>query len=142
MLKLVPVNNKKLLRQFIMLPFELYKDDPCWVPPLIQEQFNFFDPKHNPYYKHSEVCLFLALDEGVPVGRISAHSNTQHNLEHKENIGFFGFYECIDDLQVAKRLFDAAYDWNRYRGFTAMRGPMNFSVNQECGLLVDGFDCP
>ncbi len=138
---IVPVTNKKLLKQFIMLPFELYKGDPCWVPPLISDQLKFFDPKHNPYYKHSEVCLFLAVQDGKAVGRISAHSNTQHNLEHKENIGFFGFYECIEDQRVADLLIDAAYEWNRYRGFTSMRGPMNFSVNQECGLLIDGFDC-
>jgi len=140
--KIVPVDSKKQLKSFIMLPFELYKNDPNWVPPLIMDQKKFFDPKKNPYYEHSEVKLFLAEKDGKVVGRISAQSNTQHNKEHKENIGFFGFFECINDQQVANALFDAAYEWNRYRGFTSMRGPLNFSVNQECGLLVDGFDTP
>ena len=142
MIQIVPVDNKKQLMSFIMLPFELYKHDPNWVAPLIGEQKKFFDPKKNPYYQHSEVKLFLALKDSKVVGRISAQSNTQHNQEHSENIGFFGFFECIDDQQVADKLFDAAYEWNRYRGFTSMRGPMNFSVNQECGLLIDGFDTP
>lgn len=140
--KIIPVDTKKQLKSFIMLPFGLYKNDPNWVPPLIMDQFKFFDPKKNPYYQHSEVKLFLAEKNGKVVGRISAHSNTQHNKEHKENIGFFGFFECIDDQEVANALFDAAYEWNRYRGFTSMRGPLNFSVNEECGLLVDGFDTP
>ncbi|MDY0152507.1 MAG: GNAT family N-acetyltransferase [Candidatus Cloacimonas sp.] len=142
MVKIVPVDNRKQLLSFIMLPFELYKNEPNWVAPLISEQKKFFDPKKNPYYQHSEVKLFLALDDNKVVGRISAHSNTQHNKEHKENIGFFGFFESIDSQEVANALFDTAYEWNRYRGFTSMRGPMNFSVNEEVGLLVDGFDTP
>lgn len=142
MLKVVPVDNRKQLMAFIMLPFQLYKNEPNWVAPLISEQKKFFDPKKNPYYQHSEVKLFLAYKDQQLVGRISAQSNTQHNKEHKENIGFFGFFESIDDQAVANALFDAAYEWNRYRGFTSMRGPMNFSVNEECGLLIDGFDTP
>ncbi len=137
-----PVVNSKDLKAFIMLPFRLYRDDPNWVAPLIGEQKKFFNPRKNPYYLHSEVMLFLAHKDGKVVGRISAQTNTQHNKEHKDNIGFFGFFECEDDQQVANALFDAALEWNRYRGRTAMRGPLNFSVNQECGLLVDGFDCP
>lgn len=142
MIKIKPVVSQSELKAFIMLPFELYKDHPNWVPPLIAEQHKFFNPKKNPYYKHSEVMLFLAEEDGKPVGRISAHSNTQHNKEHNENIGFFGFFECRKNPVVAKALIDTAYEWNRYRGFTAMRGPMNFSVNQECGLLVKGFEHP
>ena len=142
MIKVIPVTTKKHLMQFIMLPFELYKNDPNWVAPLISEQKKFFNPKKNPYYQHSAVQLFLALDEDKVVGRISAHSNTEHNKEHKENIGFFGFFDSIDSQEVADKLFSAAYEWNRYRGFSSMRGPMNFSVNHEVGLLVDGFDTP
>ncbi|GAB1366758.1 GNAT family N-acetyltransferase [Candidatus Cloacimonadaceae bacterium] len=141
-LKIIPVDTNRQLKSFIMLPFELYKNEPNWVPPLIMDQKNFFNPKKNPYYQHSEVKLFLAEKDGKVVGRISAQSNTQHNKEHNENIGFFGFFECIDEQETANALFEAAYEWNRYRGFTSMRGPLNFSVNQECGLLVDGFDTP
>lgn len=142
MVAIRPVLNSRDLKRFIMLPFRLYKDDPNWVAPLIGEQKKFFNPAKNPYYKHSEVMLFLAVKDGRTVGRISAHTNTQHNKEHNDNIGFFGFFESEDDQEVADALFAAAYEWNRYRGKTAMRGPMNFSVNEECGLLIDGFDSP
>jgi len=142
MIKIVAVSSPKQLKSFIMLPFELYKDDPNWVAPLIMDQKNFFNPAKNPYYLHSEVQLFLALEVGKVVGRISAHTNTRHELEHKEKIGFFGFYESIDSLPVAQALFDAAAKWNREKGYPAMRGPLNFSVNQEAGLLIDGFDTP
>ena len=142
MIKVIPVDNKKQLKDFILLPFKLYQKEPNWVPPLISDQKKFFNPKKNPYYDHSEVKLFLAQKDGETVGRISAHSNTQHNKEHNENIGFFGFFECIEEQEVANALFDAAFLWNSYRNFTAMRGPMNFSVNDECGLLIQGFDTP
>jgi len=142
MINVIPVDTKKQLKDFILLPFKIYKNESNWVPPLIGDRKKFFNPKKNPYYQHSEVKLFLALKDGEPVGRISAHSNTQHNKEHNENIGFFGFFECIDNQEVANALFDAAFQWNRYRNFTSMRGPMNFSVNDECGLLIQGFETP
>ncbi len=142
MIDVIPVDNKKQMKEFIMLPFELYKNEPNWVPPLISDQKKFFNPRKNPYYQHSEVKLFLAYKDGQLSGRISAHSNTQHNKEHKENIGFFGFFECIEDQEIANALFEAAYNWNKYRGFTSMRGPLNFSVNHDCGLLVQGFEVP
>ncbi len=142
MINVIPVDSKKQLKDFILLPFKIYKNESNWVPPLIGDRKKFFNPKKNPYYQHSEVKLFLALKDEEPVGRISAHSNTQHNKEHNENIGFFGFFECIDNQEVANALFDAAFEWNRYRNFTSLRGPMNFSVNQDCGLLINGFDSP
>lgn len=123
-----------------MLPFTLYKDDPVWVAPLIMDQFKFFDPQKNPYYAHSKVQLYLAMEGDEVLGRISAHTNTQHQKEHKEDIGFFGFFDSVDRLDVAKALFRAAGEWNRKQGFESMRGPMNFSVNQELGLLIDGFE--
>jgi GNAT superfamily N-acetyltransferase len=142
MIKILPVNSKQLLKSFIMLPLELYKDDPNWVAPLISEQYKFFNPRHNPYYQHSEVQLFVATEDGRVVGRISAHTNTQHQKEHQEDIGFFGFFDCVNRKDVAQALFNAAADWNRNQGFASMRGPLNFSVNQEVGLLIDGFDSP
>ncbi|MCB5253203.1 MAG: GNAT family N-acetyltransferase [Candidatus Cloacimonadaceae bacterium] len=140
MLKIVPVDSKKLLKRFIMLPFALYKDDPIWVPPLIMDQYKLFDPHKNPYYEHSKVQLYLAIEDDKVLGRISAHTNTQHQKEHNEDIGFFGFFDCVDRADVARALFEAAGAWNHLQGFAAMRGPMNFSVNQEVGLLIDGFD--
>ena len=142
MISITPVISKQELREFIMLPYRLYKDDPNWVPPLISEQWKFFSPKKNPYYKHSEVMLFLAVENSRTIGRISAHTNTQHNLEHKDQLGFFGFFECERNPVAARLLFDAAYEWNRYRDRSGMRGPLNFSVNHDCGLLIDGFQYP
>jgi len=142
MLEIKPVLNKKDLKTFIMLPFRLYKDDPNWVPPLISEQLKFFNPRKNGYYDHSEVMLFLAWKDGKAVGRLSAQTNTQHNLEHRDKVGFFGFFECEDDRDAANLLFAKAMNWNKVRGMDTLRGPMNFSVNEECGLLVDGFDSP
>ena len=142
MIKIRPVQTKKDLQQFIMLPFKLYKNDPNWVAPLIMDQKNFFNPAKNPYYEHSEVQLFLAEKEGEIVGRISAQTNTQHNKFQEDKVGFFGFFECINDQEVADKLIETAYNWNKSRGLDTLRGPMNFSTNDECGLLVDGFESP
>ncbi len=139
-MKIVPVLSKKDLMKFIKLPFTLYKNDPYWVAPLIMEQKKLFDPKKNPYFEHSEVQLFLAYKDNKLAGRISAHSNTLHNKTHNDKIGFFGFFESIDDQEVADALFDTAYHWLKDKGFDTMRGPMNLSVNDECSLLVGPFD--
>lgn len=142
MIEIKAVSSPKDLKDFIMLPFRLYKDDPNWIPPLIADQKKFFDPAKNPYFLHSEAQLLLALQEGKVVGRISAHTNTQHNKEHKDNIGFFGFFECVNDQEVANALFTEVVKWNKAKGKDGVRGPLNFSVNDECGLLVKGFDTP
>jgi len=142
MIEVRPVLSKKDLKTFIMLPYRLYKDDPNWVPPLMGDQWKFFDPRDNPYYQHSEVMLFLAWENGKVVGRISAQTNTQHNIEHKDKVGFFGFFECENNLEAASALLDKTMEWNKYRGMDTVRGPMNFSTNEECGLLVDGFETP
>jgi len=142
MIKIVLVETKKDLMKFIKLPFKLYKNDPCWVPPLFIDQKKFFNPEKNPYYEHSEVQLFLAVKDGETAGRISAHTNTQHNKFHEDKVGFFGFFESINEQEIADKLVQAAYDWLQAKGLDTMRGPMNFSTNDECGLLVDGFNSP
>ncbi|NLO11888.1 MAG: GNAT family N-acetyltransferase [Candidatus Cloacimonetes bacterium] len=142
MVQIKKVENGKDLKAFIMLPFSLYQNDPNWVAPLIGDQKKMLSPRHNPFFKHSEACLFLALKCGEVVGRITAHTNLRHNAEHKDNIGFFGFFECENDVEVARALLDAASDWNKAKGRGSMRGPMNFTINDECGMLVDGFDTP
>ncbi|MBM4399841.1 MAG: GNAT family N-acetyltransferase [Candidatus Cloacimonetes bacterium] len=142
MVEVRPVISKKDLMMFIMLPFRLYKDDPNWVAPLINDQKKFFTPMENPYYQHSEVMLFLAWENGKAIGRITAQTNTRHNLEHKDKVGFFGFFECEDNQAAADALFAKAVEWNKSRGMDTVRGPMNFSVNDECGLLVEGFNTP
>ncbi|MDD5772315.1 MAG: N-acetyltransferase [bacterium] len=134
------VTAKKELHQFICFPYELYKNDPNWVPPLIIEREEFFDPRKNPFYDHAEIKLFLALKNDKPVGRISAHINFNHNDFYKDKVGFFGFFECEKDYLIAEKLLSAASSWLKLKGMDTVRGPMNFSTNEECGLLIKGYD--
>jgi GNAT superfamily N-acetyltransferase len=128
--------------RFIKFQWKPYEGNPTWVPPLLLDRKKLIDRKNNPFYKHAAMELFLAERGGEPVGRIGAIVNDNHNKEHKENIGFFGFFECVDDPEVSKALFDAACQWLRGKGVTAVRGPASPSVNDEYGLLIDGFDKP
>lgn len=131
------------VRKFILLPWSLYREDPCWVPPLIRERKNFLDRETNPFFEHAEVDLYLAVGEnGDPVGRLAFILDHRHNEYHKEKVGFFGMYESIDDQEVADLLLHTALEQCRARGLTRLLGPMNLSTNHECGLLVDGFDTP
>lgn len=141
-LSVEPVGGAKDLMAFIKFPFQVYKGDPCWVPPLISERKDFFDPKKNPFFAHADVTLFLARREGQVVGTIAALIDHNHNAFHDEKAGSFGFFECLDDQSVAEALLSTACDWTKERGMEVIRGPLNFSQNQECGLLVDGFDEP
>src|SRR5439155_18771584 len=99
-------------------------------------------PGKNPFFQHAEAQYFLARANGRTVGRIAAIKNDAHTREHGDRVGFYGFFESIDDPGVARALFDAAAAWLRGRGLRVMRGPMSPSINDECGLLVDGFDTP
>lgn len=137
-----PVTDKKGLLEYIRFPFKLYRDDPNWVPPLIEERRDYLDPRKNPLYEHSRFQLFLARRDGELVGTIGAIINDRHNEVHHELMGAFGFFECIDDQAVADALLDAAEAWCRGQGMTVMRGPLNFSMNDEVGTLIDGFDEP
>jgi len=139
-IEIKPVKTPKELEQFILFPWKIYANDPYWVPPLISERKIFFDPSRNPFFKHAEVQLFLALKKGEVAGTISAHINYIHNEFHQEKAGFFGFFECIEDFAVAHKLLETACQWVAERGMEIIRGPMNFSTNEECGLLVEGFD--
>jgi len=133
-----PVTDKKGVLEFVRFPFKLYRGDPNWVPPLIEERRDIFDPKKNPLYEHSRFQLFLARRAGELVGTIGAIINDRHNEVHNEQMGSFGFFECINDQTVADALFDAAEAWCRERGMTFIRGPLNFSMNDEAGILIDG----
>ena len=113
-----------------------------WVPPLRRDVALLLDRTRNPFFEHGEAEYYLAERDGVVVGRIAAITNRLHNETHEDRVGFFGFFESTDDSAVADALFDAAASWLRPRGFETMRGPASFSVNDECGLLVDGFDTP
>lgn len=126
--------------KFIKLPWDLYKGDPYWVPPLIFDVRKNLDPKRNPFFKHAELQLFLAEKDGKLVGRIAAIKNDNHNNFHKDKAGFFGFYDTIDDEEVSDLLLDTACDWVKQKGFDEILGPVNPSTNDECGLLVEGFN--
>lgn len=139
-IRIEPVRNKADREQFIKFLWKIYEGNPAWVPPLLMDRRKLMDKEKNPFYQHADVEFFLARRDGEIVGRIAGIVNHNHNKEHQENIGFFGFFECIDDQVVANALFDAARDFLRERGVTAMRGPANPSVNDEYGLLVDGFN--
>lgn len=141
-LKVYPVESKARLSAFIKLSWKIYKRDKNWVPPLLIQLKDTFNPKKNPYYSHAEVQLFIVERDGEPVGRIAAHINHAHNEFHKDTVGFFGFFECMPDYEAAQMLFDSVTEWLEKRGITVLRGPMNFSTNDECGLLVEGFDKP
>jgi GNAT superfamily N-acetyltransferase len=134
------VKNKKDLMRFIKFPWEIYKNDPYWVPPLLIDRLKILDTKKNPFYQHAEIELFIAKKDGKIVGRIAAIKNDLHNKFHNDNVGFFGFFECINDQQIANALFDHAKDWLQKKGFDTMRGPANPSSNDEYGMLIDGFE--
>lgn len=135
-----PVRGKEDLKAFLDVPFALYAGDPNWVAPLYLERFEHLDPKKNPYYRHAEVELFLAFRGDRPVGRISAQLCSLRSERYKDGVGQFGFLEAEDDAAVFDALLGAAATWLRERGATAIQGPFSFSINDETGLLIDGFD--
>jgi hypothetical protein len=130
------------LKRFLALPFDIYRDDPNWVAPLNAERLRHLDPRHNPYFRHAEAQFFLAERGGVVVGRISAQLDRLHLERHKDGAGQFGFLEAIEEKAVFAALIEAAAAWLAAQGATRMRGPFSLSINDESGLLVDGFDCP
>jgi len=139
-IKIKKVESKKDLMTFIKFPWIIYKNDPYWVPPLIYDKKKILDKKKNPFFEHADMELFLAEKNGELAGRIAAIKNDLHNQYHNDKVGFFGFFECINDQEVANKLFDAAKEWLKSKGLNAMRGPANPSSNDEYGMLLEGFD--
>ena len=137
-----PVETSSERSTFLQLPWTINAAYPNWIPPLRMNQKELVNYSHNPFYDTAEIQTFIAWQSNQPVGRIAAIHNRAHNDIHKDKVGFFGFFECIDDTPAAHALFDAARDWLKARGLTVIRGPMNPSMNHECGLLIDGFDTP
>jgi GNAT superfamily N-acetyltransferase len=135
-----PVETLEERKEFLRFPWKVYQDDPYWVPPIFSERLHFTDPDSNPFFEHAEAQLFMALRGEEVVGTIAAFSNHLHNEYQNENVGFFGFFEVLEDYEAAEALFRAAENWTRDRGHSALRGPAQWSTNDECGLLVDGFD--
>jgi hypothetical protein len=134
------VRTPKDEREFLNLPYRLYRDHPYFVPQLRMAQKDILNTRKHPVYKTTDVEKFLALRDGKVVGRIMAILNRAHNEFHEERAGFFGFFECEKDPEAANRLFAAAKGWLQARGADIMRGPTSPSTNYECGLLVEGFD--
>ena len=137
-----PVRTAGELRQFIDLPYRLHRGDPLWVPPLRMDVRTMLDRKKNPFFKRADAEYLLAERDRQVVGRIAAIHNRAHNEFHEDRVGFFGFFECEDDQQAANALFEATAEWLRGRSLDTMRGPASFSTNDECGLVVEGFDTP
>jgi hypothetical protein len=135
-----PVEGRRERSAFVELPFALYADEPLWVAPLISERRRHLDPRRNPFFEHAEAQYFLAWRDGRAVGRISAHRDHRLNEFQANRWGLFGFFESEDDPAVASALLDAAADWLARRGHDRMVGPMDFTTNHECGLLVEGHE--
>ncbi len=133
------VKNKQDLMTFTRFPWEIYKGDRYWVPPLIKDQLLKLSPNH-PFRSHSEMILFMAGKGGQTVGRIAGIIDHHYIQFHQENVGFFGFFESIADAEVAEILLSEVGKWLKDHGMEKMAGPMNPSTNDECGLLVEGFD--
>ncbi len=135
-----PARSRRDLKSFIDLPYQLFAGDPVWVPPLRLDIEMTLSRTKNPFFEHAEAEYFLAERDGTVVGRIAAIENRLHNETHADRVGFYGWFDCIDDQEVANALFRAAETWLRARKLDVMRGPASFSTNDQCGLLVDGFE--
>lgn len=132
--------NRKEVKDFINLPFELYKDNKYWVPPFISEMKDVLNPAKHPFYKHSVAEFFVAYEGDKIVGRIAAMENIPFNEYHKTKKGSFYFFECIEDFEVAKQLFNAAIGWCKDRGLNLIVGPKGFSPFDGYGLVVEGYN--
>jgi GNAT superfamily N-acetyltransferase len=135
-----PVSSRRDLTRFIKLPMRLYRNEPNWIPPLVAERRAFLDRDKNPFFRHADVELLLAWRDGEPVGRISAHVDHHLNEFQQNDWGLFGFFESERDPEVAAALLDTAESWLRDRGRDRMVGPMDFTTNDECGLLIEGHE--
>ena len=137
----VEVEGKSALKEFIRLPWSLYTDDPMWIPPLMLERRMHLSPK-NPYFEHAKFCSWLAYRNGKPVGRISAQIDQLHIDRYQNANGFFGMLESEDNARTFGCLLETAETWLHKQGMEKISGPFNLSINQELGMLVDGFDTP
>ena len=135
------VEGGKSLREFIRVPWGIYRDDPNWIPPLLMERKEAFSSKH-PYFRHASWRAWVAYRGGQPVGRISAQIDELHQQRYESKTGFFGLIEAPDDHEAFAALFSTAENWLRDKGMRQICGPFNLSINQEIGILTEGFDTP
>jgi GNAT superfamily N-acetyltransferase len=135
-----PVKTRRELKRFVKVPFGLHRDHPQWVAPLIFERMQFLDRSRNPYFEHAEAEYFIAERDGEPVGRITAQVDERWDEFQGGSDGMFGFFESVEDPQVAEALLDAGCEWVAGRGRKRILGPMDFTTNDEVGLLVEGYE--
>lgn len=138
-LEIRPVDGAKDLNRFVDFPWQIYKDDPHWVPPLKTDVRKLLTPGKHPFHDHAEVQPFLAWRDGKVVGRVVAHVNRAHNDFHEDKLGFFGFHDALPgDEEASQALFETVFEWLRERGRSHATGPFELSTNETCGLLVKG----
>jgi GNAT superfamily N-acetyltransferase len=137
-----PVDGKRDLDAFIKLPWRLYRNEPNWVPPLLMDVRKRLDRERNPFFAHASAEYFLARRDGRVVGRVTAQVDRNLNEFQGNEWGLFGFFECEDDTEAAIALLRAAEGWLRERGCRQIVGPMDFTTNDECGVLIDGHERP
>jgi GNAT superfamily N-acetyltransferase len=136
------VITRKQLHQFVDFPWQIYRDDPNWVPPLKWDVKATLNPHKHPFFQHGDAIKFLAIRDGQVVGRILASDDPRYNEQNHTNLGNFGFFESINDQAVANALFDRAAMWVHNKGRDTIMGPVVYSTNYECGMLIKGFDTP
>lgn len=136
------VSGKREREAFIRFQWEVYRGNPAWVPPLLLERRDFLNPRKNPFFLHADVELFLAWRGGKVVGRIAAIEDRNYNKFHSSRTAGWGLFECLDDADVARALFDAVTAWARPRKLVSLLGPVSFSTNYDCGILLDAYDLP
>ena len=141
-IEVIPVNSRADQKRFMQFPWDLYRGDENWVPPLRMDQKELLNYSKHPFYDCAQIQTFLATRAGKVVGRVAAVIDEGHNKRFKEKRGMVGFFECEDDVEVAGQLFEATEKWHVERGIDCQRGPLNPALNHECGLLVDGFQYP
>ena len=139
-LQIRPVRTRRELKRFVKVPFRLHRDHPQWVPPLIFERMQFLSRSKNPYFEHAEAEYFIAERDGEPVGRITAQVDRRWDSFQGGGDGIFGFFETVDDPEVAGGLLDTAAEWLAARGRKRILGPMDFSTNDELGILIEGHE--
>lgn len=137
-----PLANRQEFTAFFQFPWQHYADDVNWIPPLLSMRRQLLDASKHPAWKYMDGEFFAAWRDGQMVGTVVGFINHEHNRYHQENIGFFGLFETVNDLDAAAGLLEAAGEWLRRRGVDAIRGPASFTTNEECGLLVKNFDKP
>ena len=139
-INVIPVRSAADVKAFIGLPWRIYRDDPHWVPMLRRDVRRKLDPSADPFFDHGQAEFLIARSGGRVVGRIAAIKNDRHRAVHAEAVGYFGFFECVNDRRVADELFQEAARWLKNHDLGVMRGPINYSMNEECGLLIGPFD--